>query len=243
MEVKLEFPDHGAVTAILEDIQRVEAHMLRTEEWYYDAEGRMRLHQLQYELAELVIGCEVQLELNRCREPGCGVPRLQASVCYPGRVHHLDGDPDNNQADNLAMVCPHCHTHILLSRYTHRDVWQLRMQGLTYAEIGRMLGISRERVRQLCNKYRSSLKHAPIATEAYVESLVRLEQKLERRRKPRTGRKVRVTDRRTVRKRILAALAQERELLQKQVAGDAARVGRQPQSQMTDSGQVREAEK
>lgn len=106
-----------------------------------------------------------------------------------------------------------------------------------------MLGISRERVRQLCNKYRASLEHAPIATEAYIESLVRFEQDLERRRKPRSGSKTRITDRRTVRKRIMAALQQERELLHKQAAGDTGQAGRSPRNRKTQSGQVREAEK
>jgi len=80
----------------------------------------------------------------RCEE--CGKYPI-----YHPKVHHLDGDYRNNSASNLTLVCPFCNTHFIL-RFDREDIFILKMRGLSNAEIGRHLGISRERVRQLYNR-------------------------------------------------------------------------------------------
>jgi hypothetical protein len=65
-------------------------------------------------------------------------------VYYP-EVHHLDGNRQNNLPTNLVLVCPKCRAHLLF-RFNYEDIWILKIQGLSNAEIGRRLGISRQRV-------------------------------------------------------------------------------------------------
>lgn len=129
-----------------------------------------------------------------------------ASVYYPDEPHHLDGDSDNNARGNLAMVCPQCGAHILLSRFNPEDIWLLKARGLNYAELGRLLGISREWVRQLCKKYEVKQQvELPAQLQANLDDLVKKAEQYEndlladRRLKKRM-------DRRTKRKRIIAEL-------------------------------------
>jgi len=76
---------------------------------------------------------------------------------YPGEIIHLNGNNADNSWGNLAITCPCCEGRIMLSRYTPRDIWLLKAKGLNYAEIGRLLDISRERARQLSRKFESTL--------------------------------------------------------------------------------------
>jgi|TARA_Y100000310_G_scaffold36889_1_gene34695 hypothetical protein len=71
------------------------------------------------------------------------------------KIHYLDGDQSNKLHSNTAVICPRCESHIILSAYTPKDIWELKMKGMGNAEIGRLLGISRERIRQLCKKYQN----------------------------------------------------------------------------------------
>ena len=146
-----------------------------------------------------------------CHVPGCQILANRSAyrthpVYYPGRVHHVDGNPANNVAHNMAMVCPHCHTHILLARNTPDDVWDLRLRGLNNAHIGRLLGISRERVRQLLAQG-NPLRRTELPSEEQLDHLIEEAQKIERAILKHEGAARRVTDRRTLRKRILAKLA------------------------------------
>jgi len=110
------------------------------------------------DLRKLLFGEPKVVEGIRCGVPQC--EKTQASVFsrelttvyYPGLVHHLDGDFSNNSATNLAMVCPECGAHILLSRFSTEDIQRMKAQGMDNAEIGRQLGISRERVRQIVDR-------------------------------------------------------------------------------------------
>lgn len=90
-----------------------------------------------------------QVEDLRCRE--CG----SQQVYYP-EVHRLDGNRKRNSPSNLVLVCPRCHTHFIF-RFNHEDILILKIRGLSNAEIGRFLGISRERVRQIANRERVEL--------------------------------------------------------------------------------------
>jgi hypothetical protein len=129
-----------------------------------------------------------------------------ASVYFPGEPHHLDGDSDNNAHGNLAMVCPQCGAHILLSRFNPEDIWLLKARGLNYAELGRLLGISRERVRQLCKKYEVKQQvDLPVRLQANLDDLVKKAERYENDLIRRGGLKRR-TDRRTKKKRIIAEL-------------------------------------
>ena len=76
------------------------------------------------------------------------------------------------------------------------------MKGLSNAEIGRLLGISRERVRKLSKRYQPE----PVqANNIDIDELVKGAQKIEKNQKAR-GLLKRRTDKRTLRKRILAEL-------------------------------------
>lgn len=67
-------------------------------------------------------------------------------------MHHLDANKSNRLHSNLAIICPKCNSHIALSRYSIDDISKLKSSGMNNAEIGRLLKISRERVRQLSPK-------------------------------------------------------------------------------------------
>jgi len=74
------------------------------------------------------------------------------------------------------------------------------------SQIGEMLGITRERVRQILEQYQPPDFES---SDEDVAQLVAVAQALERHRLP-NGR---VTDRRTLRKRVVAALAKQHELV------------------------------
>lgn len=142
----------------------------------------------------------------QCEQDESYFPPLRTfKVFYPGEIHHLDGDPNNTMRNNLAMVCPNCNAHILMSRFLPEDIWLLVARGLSYAKIGRLLGISRERVRQLANKHRENLKSEQYLSEAKINELVKGVQFLEDRLFY-SGRLNKRLDRRTIKKRIRTEL-------------------------------------
>ena len=129
-----------------------------------------------------------------------------ATLYYAGDIVPVDGNTDNKAPENLAMVCPHCGAHILLSRFTPKDIWLLKATGLSNADIGRLLGLSRERVRQLCKKHETGQKTEPERfTESDINELVRKARYLEDILID-SGRLRRRLDRRTKKKRIMAEL-------------------------------------
>ncbi len=135
-----------------------------------------------------------------CNMPGCQhqAGSGRGAVYYPGLVHHTDGNPGNNHWHNLAMVCPSCQAHIRLARYGPAEVQELKTRGLRTSEIAKNLGITRERIRQI-------LQDAPppeASSEKHISRLVEQAQARERREIQETGIKRRVTDRRTLEKRI-----------------------------------------
>jgi len=83
-------------------------------------------------------------------------------------VHHLDGNPKHNVDKNLLTVCKFCHAELhgltlKFSKIRLPLIVELRMNRLTYKEIGSYLGISRQRVHQLIksaklSEYREELK-------------------------------------------------------------------------------------
>ena len=154
------------------------------------------------ELEKLIMGERVEVEGRYCKVNHCSGGR----VYYPGKVHHLDGNLANSLFGNLAMVCPKCHAHILLSRFGPEDIWILRARGLNNAQIGRLLGISRERVRQLCSKYEVKPEAELTALlEANIDDLVKKAEYMEN-GLIESGRLRRRIDRRTKKKRIIAEL-------------------------------------
>jgi hypothetical protein len=48
------------------------------------------------------------------------------------QIHHMDGDPSNNQASNLGLVCASCHTKITAAIISEADV-RLRKRQLEWA--------------------------------------------------------------------------------------------------------------
>jgi transcriptional regulator with XRE-family HTH domain len=104
------------------------------------------------------------------------------------------------------MVCPKCQSHILLSRFSPEEIWLIKARGLSYAEIGRLLNLSRERVRQLCKKYKA-IEDAKLAklAESDLDHLIKKAEFLENYLIA-DGKLTRRIDRRTKKKRILAEL-------------------------------------
>lgn len=121
---------------------------------------------------------------------------------YPGRTVYLDGDDTDKSLGNQAMVCPCCEARILKSRLSPKGIWLLKAKGLSYAEIGRILEVSREWIRQLCNRYQVQLSRMP---KTDINDLVRRVQSHQRALKE-DGKLTRLTDKRTLRKRIIAEL-------------------------------------
>lgn len=73
-------------------------------------------------------------------------------------VHHIDESRKtgklNNNLDNLVTVCRPCHARRHNFVVTHEDVVEMRLAGISCAEIGRRLGVSRQRVYQITKSYR-----------------------------------------------------------------------------------------
>lgn len=146
------------------------------------------------------------LDGTQASQIGCG-----AVIYYPGGTYFADGDPANKAFWNQVMICPRCEAHILLSRVRPIDMWLLKAGGLSYAEIGRILKLSRQRVQQLCQQYKVTEKAKDEAErkallEADPNELVKkLEAEEDRLRRSGRLRKRRM-DRRTKKKRIIAEL-------------------------------------
>jgi len=113
-----------------------------------------------------------QLTMEKRAVEGLHCQECGASRIYYPEVHRLDGDRRNNLPSNIVLVCPFCDTH-LTTRLNHEDILILKMRGLSNAEIGRVLGISRERVRQVYKRYESELAQL---SNGKVDDLVRLAQ-------------------------------------------------------------------
>jgi DNA-directed RNA polymerase subunit RPC12/RpoP len=117
------------------------------------------------------------------------------------KVHHIDGNPANQTDSNTAVICPSCGIHILMSPATPAEIWRLKQKGLNNTEIGDYLGLSRERIRQILEKYKSSQPETTDIskpTDHEIEQKIEYLQGWERNRRP--GK--RVTDRRTIRKKL-----------------------------------------
>jgi hypothetical protein len=202
---KNNFPDYNRISEI--EKERLDINRKLERARYYDEEAHNKELQLAKELGKLVMGEKVEVEGKSCKENHCHQVKSDVPIYYPGKVHHLDGDTDNESFGNLAMVCPNCQAHILLSRFDLEDIWLLKARGLSNAEIGRLLDISRERVRQLCEKYQA--KHEAELTSlsnADLDELVKKAEDFEN-QLIYSGRLRRRIDRRTKKKRIVAELA------------------------------------
>lgn len=220
------YPDYNRISEIKQGL----------EEALWDNDEGERYNKLQKELQELTSGGGV-VAGKACCDPLCDGHFRDSNVYYPGKIHHLDGDTNNESFGNLAMVCPKCRTHILLSRFSPEDIWLLKVKGLNNAQIARYLGISRERVRQLYKKARSFKEKVnmselvriaqsgqrtdeeEVKLKAGLDKLVRQAQNMEKSLLGRyshyedddgfpsnKNQKQRSTDKRTLRKRILAEL-------------------------------------
>lgn len=58
---------------------------------------------------------------NRC--PFCGVADVAVL-----EIHHIDGDPSNNQIENLMVVCGNCHSKITRGEISPADVHAKKME-------------------------------------------------------------------------------------------------------------------
>lgn len=223
MSMKQNYPDYNRISEIEKELSKL-APRLEDEE-YFDGEAEHIRFSLVEELAKLVMGEQVEVEGKSCKENICSdcISRRDSPIYYPGKVHHLDGDITNDSFDNLAMICPQCQAHILLSRFSLVDIWLLKARGLSNAEMGRLLGISRERVRQLCKKYEAKQEPEIALLEANLDGLVKRAQVIDASLKSEyiededgfilrgTKKGKRLIDRRTLRKRIIAEINKLRE--------------------------------
>jgi hypothetical protein len=207
--VKMNYLNYGRISEIMNELKKVESG--EEAVGYLNREAYGKVVQLQGKLTKLIMGELVEVEGKSCKENHGSLNNRDTSVYYPGKVHHLDGDTNNESFGNLAMVCPKCQTHILLSRFSPEDIWLLKARGLSNAEIGRLLDISRERVRQLCKKYeeKRQAKLNPLF-ETNPDELVKKAEYIENHLIA-SGRLKRRIDRRTKKKRIIAELDRQKE--------------------------------
>ena len=215
--MKQNYPNYNRISEIEKELSEL-APRLEMER-YFDEEASAKENDLEEELKQLIMGEMVKVEGKFCRENHCRSHYDAFPIYYPGKVHHLDGNTTNDSFDNLAMVCPKCQTHILLSRFSSEDIWLLKVRGLSNAEIGRLLNISRERVRQLCKKYEALQESEIVLLEANLDGLVKRAQAIDDSLKTgyskdkdgffikgRRKKGKRLIDRRTLRKRIIAEI-------------------------------------
>lgn len=208
MAMQRNYPDYNRISEIEKELSKLAPRL--KHERYFDEEASDKEYDLEETLKQLIMGERVEVEGKSCREKHCRGNRRDSAIYYPGKVHHLDGDTNNKSFGNLAMVCPKCQAHILLSRYSPKDIWLLT-RALSNAEVGRLLSISRERVRQLCREYEA--KHEAELTalvEANPDDLVKKAEYLENHLIA-SGRLRRRIDRRTKKKRIIAELNKQKE--------------------------------
>jgi len=159
------YPDYNKILEIENRLQEIRYKLESSN--YYNEEAYEKEEQLERELVKLTMGERVAVEKKFCKVMSC----KGNVIYYPGKIHHLDGDVNNESFGNLAMVCPNCHAHILLSRYSPDDIWLLKVKGLNNAQIARYLGISRERVRQLCKKAQQLNKNNDLKELARIASI------------------------------------------------------------------------
>jgi predicted transcriptional regulator len=172
--------------------------------WTKVVEIEHKLSQLRDEMEKLEQ--EVGIRQAERVEKSCAECRSISShgarIYNLDKVHYLDGNRSNKLHSNTAIVCPRCKAHILLSSFTPRDIWELKMKGMNNAEIGKLLGLSRERVRRLSKHYQPE----PIKTDNMeIDSLIKEGQRIETIQKAR-GLLKRRTDKRTLKKRIITEL-------------------------------------
>ncbi len=200
MVMQSNYLDYNRISEIEDELREVKRKLETSR--YFDEEFYDRELKLAGELKKLIYGEPVEVEGKSCEVKHCG----GGHIYYPGKVHHLDGNPNNGSFGNLAMVCPKCRAHVLLSRFNPEDIWLLKARGLSNAGIGRILNISRERVRQLCKKY--EVKHKAELTallEANPDDLIKKAEYIENHLIA-NGRLRRRIDKRTKKKRIIAQL-------------------------------------
>lgn len=158
------------------------------------------LREIYSELAEVErsLGIGSQMVRNRvCSE--CNYQGAKAQIYIVDQFHYLDGNHSNNLHSNKAIICPRCQAHILLSALVPADMWQLKLRGMNNQEIADNFGISRERVRRLLKSYK------PPKEDIDIELTIRDMQSLEKQQ----GKK-RVTDKRTLKKKLLRELKKKR---------------------------------
>jgi hypothetical protein len=206
MVMQNNYPDYKKISELANKLSEIQKKDEHAHDRHFNQDAFDREERCEEELRTLLIGTEKVVEGKSCHENYCYEYCHDAQVYYPSKVHHLDGDHNNNSFSNLAMVCPSCKSHILLSRLSAENIWLLKTRGLNNAEIGRVLGISRERVRQLCNKYQKIQRTKQtefLATDPNI--LVKRAQAMEDQYIEK-GTLTRRIDKRTKKKRIIAGL-------------------------------------
>jgi len=95
----------------------------------------------------------IERDFYRCVK--CGEPNVEKLI-----VHHIDEsrklgiDKMNNNLDNLMTLCKPCHARIHkqtvdVIRPNFEKIKEMFQQGSSYSEIGKEIGISRQRVHQI----------------------------------------------------------------------------------------------
>lgn len=73
-------------------------------------------------------------------------------------VHHIDFNSQNNISNNLTVLCRVCHAEahgikMSMNNPKFNLIIEMRNQGNTLENVGKYLGISRQRVHQIIRKY------------------------------------------------------------------------------------------
>lgn len=81
--------------------------------------------------------------------------------------HHIEKYEANDELSNLITVCQRCHVNLhydVLERT--EDMLNLRLEGKSHTEIGRVYGITRQRVQQILKRHPVSRKYVLNGPEA-----------------------------------------------------------------------------
>jgi hypothetical protein len=191
----MESKEHNQPKAHLLELEGQKRHR---EDLEKQIQQKLDLIQHTYdEIRRLNVEAGKELIERSCADVDC---RRNHPIFNLDKIHYLDGDRSNKLDSNRAIICPACGSHIVLGRFTPEDICDLKMKGLSNAKIGEYLGLSRERIRQLSKRYKFDLGKVKSTN---IDRLTSEAQDIERRQKAEGTRK-RLTDKRTLRKRIIA---------------------------------------
>jgi hypothetical protein len=107
-------------------------------------------------------------DTRTCEE--CGQDEVWNDKPLVLHVDHVNGDRFDNRANNLRVLCPHCHTQTPTYARSNRDASTGRRKEYSYCACGNRMGASSMRC-QLCNRKNSRPQRRYPAADAIVAEI------------------------------------------------------------------------